>query len=82
MSNDGILNSVTSLAARSIMNPLITNEKRPRVTKLIGIETSIKSGLMVWLITASTTAVISATHAVPKESEMELKIRGTPTPVT
>ncbi len=78
----GIANSGTSLSARSIMSPLITKEKSPRLSRLIGIEISINTGLIVWLITASTKEVRSATHAVPNACVSVAKIRGTPTPVT
>lgn len=65
-------------AASSIIAPLITNEKSPSVIRLTGIDTSIKSGLIVWLITAITKATISAVQSVPKSAE-KAKTRGTPT---
>lgn len=72
MSSDGITNPGTIRAARSIIRPLITNEKSPSVTKLIGIEMSIQSGLTVWLMIAMTTAVSNAIHVVPSTRESVL----------
>lgn len=71
--------SGTSLSARSTMNPLITKENSPSVTKLIGIEISIKSGLIVWLMMASTTATRRAVHVVLSVNATVENTRGTPT---
>lgn len=60
----------------------MTKENSPNVIKLTGIDISKKIGLIVWLITAKTKAVRSATQAVPNASVTELKTSGTPTLVT
>ncbi len=67
------------LSASKIIRPLITNEKSPSVTRLIGIETRRNSGLIVWLIIASTNATRSAVHVVVSVSANVEKTSGTPT---
>lgn len=81
MISDGTSKVGTSLSASRIIRPLITKEKSPSVRRLTGIDTSIQRGLIVWLIPASTSAVMSPTHAVERESASVEKKRGTPTRV-
>lgn len=61
------------------MRPLITNENKPSVTRLIGIEIIINNGLIVWLITARTSATISAVHVVLSVNATVVNTSGTPT---
>jgi hypothetical protein len=69
MRSDGITNPGTSLAASNIMRPLITKENNPSVARLTGIDIRIKSGLIVWLMIARTTATSSAVHPVVRANE-------------
>ena len=79
MRSDGTENSGIILSAKRIIRPLITKENSPSVSRLIGIEISINTGLIVWLITANTRAVRSAIQAVLKDTANDPKARGTPT---
>jgi hypothetical protein len=47
----------TSLLTRSTINPLITNEKRPKVTMVKGRAKIVITGLMKVLTSPSTTAI-------------------------
>ena len=68
-----------NLSANQIISPLMTNEKSPNVMKLIGIDTSIIRGLIVWLMIASTIATSRAVHVVAKVKATVENTRGTPT---
>lgn len=79
--SDWIENAGTIVDARRIIAPLITKENSPRVTTLIGIETIINTGLIVWLMIAKTIATVTATPSVESDVLREENISGTPTDV-
>jgi hypothetical protein len=79
MRSDGMKKSGTILSAKRIIRPLMTKENNPSVTNVIGIETSIKSGLIVWLITAKTNTTRSAVHVVLSVKATVENASGTPT---